>query len=93
MKLKDLLLNALSFNEILKQFSIDKSDIIIKDEESLLLNADLERKEIVKQRICIEGKSNNMIINFFGTLHYNLVNQLAVFEPEYIEKSAISSAA
>ncbi|WP_423148323.1 hypothetical protein [Rubrolithibacter danxiaensis] len=90
--MKELLLNALSFNEILKQFSIDQSEVTIKDEDLLMANPDWMNKEILKERICIEGKSNNNIINFFGTLHYNFFNQLAVFEPEFIEKTPVNTA-
>ncbi len=92
MKLKELLLNGISFNEILKQFSIDHSDIIIKDEEAILADNKFLNKEILKEKICIQGKkSTNEIINFFGTLHYNLINQLAVFELDFVEKNTEKS--
>jgi hypothetical protein len=92
MKLKDLLLNTLSFKEILTQFGIDNSNIIIENEELILANQGKNEKEIVKEQICIQGMSNNSIVNFFGTLHYNLLNQLAVFEPEFIEKNNLNAA-
>ena len=92
MKLKDLLLNTLSFKEILKQFGIDNSNIVIENEELLLSSSELAKKEIVKEYISIQGKSKNEVVNFFGTLHYNLLNQLAVFEPEYVEKNALNAA-
>ncbi len=92
MKLKDLLLNTLSFKEILNQFSIDKSDIVIENEELLLSTSQLTRKEIVKEHICIQGKSKNSVVNFFGTLHYNLLSGLAVFEPEFVETNNLTAA-
>lgn len=92
MKLKDLLMNTLSFPEILKQFGIDNSNIEIENEELLLSRSELMKKEIVKEYISIQGRSKHEVINFFGTLHYNLLSQLAVFEPEYVEKNTLSAA-
>ncbi|TZF84576.1 hypothetical protein FW774_06200 [Pedobacter sp. BS3] len=86
MKLKEVLLKALSFNEILKQFSIDQADFTIKDEDVILSDKRIGESDIVKERIQIEGKSSNgPIFNFFGTLHYNILNQLAVFEVDFVE--------
>lgn len=88
MDLKQLLLNGLSFKEILRQFSINnENDIVIKDEQLILSEQELHKKDILKERICIQGKSANGIVNFFGTLHCNLINQLAVFEPDFVEKN------
>lgn len=86
MKLKDLLLNGLSFNEILKQFSLEQSDITIKDEEVILSNKNFLGKEILKEKVCIEAKNSKGVVNLFGTLHCNFVNQLAVFEPDFIDQ-------
>lgn len=85
--LKEFLLKGLSFNEILKQFAVERSAITIKDEE-VLLNGELQKKEILKEWICIQGQSVNGIINFFGTLHCNIANQLAVFELEFVERNS-----
>lgn len=93
MKLKDLLLNGFSFNEILRQFSIEKSDFTIQDEDLILSRKDIANKEILKERVLIQGKTSNGIINFFGTLHCNFLNQLAVFELDSVEQQGISSAA
>lgn len=93
MKLKELLLNGFSFNEILRQFSIEKSDFVIQDEDLILSRKDLESKEVLKERVLIQGKSNNGIINFFGTLHCNFLNQLAVFELDSVEQQQSPAAA
>lgn len=88
MKLKDLLLNGLSFNEMLRQFSLQDSDITIKDEDVILSNKSFLGKDIVKEKVCIEAKNSNGVINFFGTLHCNFVNQLAVFEPDFVDQKS-----
>ena len=94
MKLTEVLLKGLSFNEILRQFGVDRSSFTIQDEELLLSKQDLRKGEILKEKIFIQGKSDNgPIINFFGTLHYNLLNQLAVFELDYVEKNVNATAA
>jgi hypothetical protein len=87
MNIKELLLNGQSFSELLKQFSIDASDVRIPDEDLILNDQNLEHREIVKESICIEGKNKEGgIINFFGTLHYNLLSKLAVFEMQGFEQ-------
>lgn len=86
MNIKELLLNGQSFSELLKQFSIAADDVMIKDEDIILNDHDLAHKEIFKESICIEGKNQDGIVNFFGTLHYNLLNKLAVFEMQGFEK-------
>jgi len=80
MKLKDLLLARNSFAELLKQFSIAADDIKIQNEDVLLSDQHLQHQQILKESICIEGKNNDGFVNFFGTLHYNILEQLAVFE-------------
>ena len=87
MKLNELLLNGFSFNEILRQFSIEKSDFTIQDEDLILSRNDIAKKEVLKERVLIQGKSSKSgIINFFGTLHCNFLNQLAVFELDSVEQ-------
>lgn len=88
MNIKELLLNGKSFAELLKQFSIDVSDVRIQDEDMILTDQNLTHQEVVKESICIEGKNKDGIINFFGTLHYNLLNKLAVFEMQGFEQMA-----
>ncbi|SMC50309.1 hypothetical protein [Pedobacter africanus] len=88
MNIKELLLNGKSFLELLKQFSIDASDVKIQDEAMILSQQESTRQEVMKESICIEGKNKDGIINFFGTLHYNLLNQLAVFEMQGFEQVA-----
>lgn len=90
MNIKELLLNGKSFSELLKQFSIDAADIKIQDEETILSDQYLKHQEVVKESICIEGKNKDGIVNFFGTLHYNLLNKLAVFEMLGFEQVAVS---
>ncbi|WP_316813946.1 hypothetical protein [Pedobacter heparinus] len=90
MNIKELLLNGKSFSELLKQFSIDAADVRIQDEETILSDQFLKHQEIVKESICIEAKNKDGIVNFFGTLHYNLLNKLAVFEMLGFEKVLVS---
>ncbi|MEJ6978876.1 hypothetical protein WG906_00345 [Pedobacter sp. P351] len=90
MKLTELLLNGFSFKEMLKQFSMDQSEIKIQDEELILSRKDLSHIEILKERILIQGKNTSGIVNLFGTLHYNLLNQLAVFELDSVEKKVVA---
>lgn len=86
MNIKELLLNGQSFSDLLKQFSVDASDVKIKDEDVILNDQNLEHREIIKESICIEGKNKEGgIVNFFGTLHYNLLSKLAVFEMQGFE--------
>lgn len=90
MKLTELLLNGFSFQEILKQFSMDQSEIKIQDEDLILSGKNLNNIEILKERILIQGKNTSGIVNLFGTLHYNLLNQLAVFELDSVEKKVVA---
>lgn len=86
MNIIELLLNGQSFSALLNQFSISADDVKIQDEDVILADQNLAYKEIVKESICIEGKNKDGIINFFGTLHYNLLSKLAVFEMQGFEK-------
>jgi hypothetical protein len=88
MNIKDLLLNGTSFLLLMKQYAIDIADIKIKDEE-LLTDQFFKHPQLSKESICIEGKNQDGIINFFGTLHYNLFSKLAVFEMHGVEKTTI----
>ncbi|RYE50786.1 MAG: hypothetical protein EOP48_19225, partial [Sphingobacteriales bacterium] len=85
---RDLLLNGKNFSALLQQFAVDVQDIKIQDEELIFADNDLINKEIVKESICIEGKNKDGIVDFFGTLHYNLLNKLAVFELQGFEQRA-----
>lgn len=86
MKIKESLLNGTSFSLLLNQFAIKAEDIKIQDEELILNGQKVYQQEIIKENICIEGKNKDGIVNFFGTLHYNLMNQLAVFEMQGFER-------
>ncbi|QNK62996.1 hypothetical protein H7F33_00265 [Pedobacter sp. PAMC26386] len=88
MGIKDLLLNGTSFLLLMKEYAIDIADIKIKDEE-VLTEQFLQHPQVNKESICIEGKNKDGIINFFGTLHYNMLNKLAVFEMHGFERTAL----
>lgn len=88
MNIKELLLNGKGFSELLKQFAIEADDVKIQDEDVILSDQILRHKDIVRESICIEGKNKEGIVNLFGTLHYNLLNKLAVFEMQGFEKIA-----
>ena len=72
----------------MREYAIDIADIKIQDEEVLAVQF-LQHPEVNKESICIEGKNKDGIINFFGTLHYNLLNKLAVFEMHGFERTAL----
>jgi hypothetical protein len=86
MNIKELLLNGQSFLALLKEFAIEANDVIIQDESVLLNDQNLAQKQILKESICIEGKGKNGVFNFFGVLHFNMLNQLAVFEMQGFEQ-------
>lgn len=86
MNLKELLLNGQSFLALLKEFAIEANDFVIQDEDMITADQNLAQREIVKESICIEGKNKDGIFNFFGTLHLNLLNKLAVFEMQGFEQ-------
>ncbi|PWS26474.1 hypothetical protein DHW03_16990 [Pedobacter yonginense] len=86
MNLKELLLKGQNFISLLNEFRIDAKDLIIKDEETIFSNQTNNNTEVVKESVWIEGKSNEGLVNLFGTLHYNLLNKLAVFEMQGYEK-------
>jgi len=86
MNLKELLLKGQNFIALLNQFRIDVNDLIIKDEETLFNDKPSRNTEVVKESVWIEGKNNDGMVNLFGTLHYNLLNKLAVFEMQGYEK-------
>lgn len=93
MKIIELLLNGNNFSELLSQFSIDVKNVRIQDEEIILSDQNLEHRAIDKENICIEGRNNEgSTVNFFGTLHWNLWNKLAVFEMQGFEKLPATTA-
>ena len=87
--LKELLLSRPSFNDLMKQFSMNADDIKIQDEDVILADSYSQHQHILKESICIEGKNKEGIVNFFGTLHYNLLDQLAVFEMQGFERVSV----
>ena len=91
MDIKELLLNGQSFLALLKEFAIQAKDVIIKDESILLGDQNLAQREIGKESICIEGKNEKGIFNFFGTLHYNFFTKLVVFELQGYEQVNLST--
>lgn len=86
MNIKELLLNGQSFLALLKEFAIEAKDVNIQDESVLLNDPNLAQREILKETICIEGKGKNGVFNFFGILHFNMLNKLAVFEMQGFEQ-------
>jgi len=86
MNIKELLLNGQSFLALLKQFSIEANDVNIQDENVLLTEQNLAQHDILKENICIEGKGKNGVFNFFGVLHLNNLNKLAIFEMQGFEQ-------
>lgn len=88
MNIKELLLNGNSFIMLMRQYAVDIADIKIKDED-VLADQFLQHPQLSKESICIEGKNKDGIINFFGTLHCNLLNKLAVFEMQGFELTSL----
>lgn len=86
MKIKELLLNCKSFLALLKEFAIETKDVRIRDEDLILTDQNLAHLDVIKETICIEAKNENGIFNLFGTLHYNFLNNLAVFEMQGYEQ-------
>lgn len=86
MNIKELLLNGKAFLALLNDFAIEAKNVIIQDEEMLFSGAKNPKNPILKDSVCIEGKNDDGIFNFFGTLHFNLLNKLAVFEMQGFEK-------
>lgn len=86
MNIKELLLNGKAFLALLKDFAIEEKNVIIQDEEMLFSGVKNQRISILKESVCIEGKNDDGIFNFFGTLHFNLLDKLAVFEMQGFEK-------
>jgi hypothetical protein len=86
MNIKELLLNGKSFLALLKTFAIEASDFTIQDENVILADQNLAHRDIGKETICIEAKNSAGIFNFFGTLHFNLLDKLAVFEMQGFEQ-------
>lgn len=91
MNLKELLLKGQNFLALLNQYRIDANDLIIKDENMIFSGQERSRSEIVKESVCIEGRNSDGLVNLFGTLHYNLLNKLAVFEMKECEKVSASN--
>jgi hypothetical protein len=91
MNIKELLLNGKAFLSILSDFAIEAKNIIIQDEEMLFRNINGTKNPTLKETVCIEGKNEDGVFNFFGTLHFNWLDKLAVFEMQGFEKIASKS--
>lgn len=91
MNIKELLLNGQSFLALLKEFSIEANDVNIQDENVLLNDQNLAQQEILKETICIEGKGKHGVFNFFGVLHLNNLNKLAIFEMQGFEQVGLQT--
>jgi len=86
MNIRESLLNGKSFIELMKEFSVNAEDIKIQDEETLFKVFPNYHRDVLQENICIEGRNEEGVVNLFGTLHYNLLNELAVFEMQGFEK-------
>lgn len=86
MEIKKLLLNCKSFLALLKEFAIEAKDVVVKDESLIIIDQNLAQRDLIKETICIEAKNKNGVFNFFGILHCNFLNNLAVFEMQGFEQ-------
>lgn len=86
MNIKELLLNGKAFLALLNDFAIDAKNVIIENEEMLFSGAKNPKNSVLKETVCIEGKNDDGIFNFFGTVHFNWLDKLAVFEMQGFEK-------
>ena len=86
MNIKELLLNGKAFLALLNDFAIEAKNIIIQDEEMLFASKRNPKNDVLKESVCIEGRNDDGIFNFFGTLHFNSLDKLAVFEMQGFEK-------
>ena len=86
MTIKESLLNGKGFIQLMNEFAVNAENIKIQDEEILFKVFPFYQRDVLKEDICIEGRNEQGVINFFGTLHYNLLNKLAVFEMQGFEK-------
>lgn len=86
MNIKELLLNGKAFLALLNDFAIDAKNVIIENEEMLFSGTKNPKNSVLKETVCIEGKNDEGIFNFFGTLHFNWLDKLAVFEMQGFEK-------
>lgn len=86
MTIKESLLNGKGFIQLMNEFAVNAENIKIQDEEILFKVFPFYQRDVLKENICIEGRNEQGVINFFGTLHYNLLNKLAVFEMQGFEK-------
>lgn len=91
MKIRELLLNGKAFLTILSDFAIEAKNVMIQDEGMLFANVGKAQSPTLKETVCIEGKNDEGVFNFFGTLHFNWLDQLAVFEMQGFEKVASKS--
>lgn len=86
MNIKELLLNGKAFLALLNDFAIEAKNVIIQDEDMLFSGTKNPKTPILKETVCIEAKNDDGIFNFFGTVHFNLLDKLAVFEMQGFEK-------
>ncbi|MDQ8005231.1 MAG: hypothetical protein REI64_10560 [Pedobacter sp.] len=86
MNIKELLLNGKAFLALLNDFAIEAKNVIIQDEDMLFSGTKNPKNPILKETVCIEAKNDDGIFNFFGTVHFNLLDKLAVFEMQGFEK-------
>lgn len=92
MNFKELLLNGKSFLALLREFAIDAADVEIMDENLIHVDNQNGRKQSHKENVLIKAKNKDNIFNFFGVLHFNLTDKLAVFEMQGFDKAEIQAA-
>lgn len=90
MNVKELLLKGQNFIALLNQFRIDINDLVVNDEDLLLHKKQHQKLPVIQENVCLEGKNAEGTITLFGVLHYNWINQLAVFELKSFEKVALA---
>ncbi len=89
MSIKELLLQGQSFMALLKQMRIDVNDLVVKDEWAIFNSWSKSNTEVLKENVCIEGRSLEGPVSLFGILHFNLFHNRAVFEMQGFEKAAV----
>lgn len=90
MPLKELLLKSSSFIELLKQYSIGPADFEVKDENLILSEKKQSHQDVFKDQILIEGRNKEGNVTLIGTLYYNSVKNIAVFDLESAEKGKMA---
>ncbi|MCJ0741086.1 hypothetical protein [Pedobacter montanisoli] len=92
MKIKEMLLKGKVFADLLKDFAIEIPTIEIQNEDMILNEAESAPNGMLKEMICITAKNGQYLFDFFGTLYFNVVERLAVFELQGFEKLSLNKS-